>query len=182
VPSPESLDAAVTELLVVLALRVLLPFVAAVLILSLGRQGMDVLFLRALLTCFLMGATIVALILWAIFSLPIPLPIEPRLPGPFEVILGGLLVATLLGPTVTFVAALANLLWYRSLRSLRAQLGLISRLVLALFLVANLLYSAWAFARVHNLGSSVLFMLPAAATLAMMVLVRKAEEGSLTQT
>jgi hypothetical protein len=97
------------------------------------------------------------------------------------VILAGLLVATLSGPTVTFLAALANLLWYRSFRSLRPQFGLISRLVLALFLMANIIYSAWAFARVHALGSSVLFMLPAAATLAMMFLMRKAEAGSLTE-
>jgi hypothetical protein len=80
-PSPASLNAALTELLVLLLLRILLPFVAVVLILSLGRQGMDVLYLRAMLTSFLMGAAIVAFILWALFSVPTPVPIELHIPG-----------------------------------------------------------------------------------------------------
>jgi hypothetical protein len=174
-PSAGSLEGALTELALLVLLRVLLPFVAVVLILSVGRQGLDVLLLRGLLTAFLMGAALIGLFLGAVFFGPIPVPVELSIPWPFAVTLGGLLLATLFGPTVTFVAALANLLWYRSLRSLRAQFGRISRLVLALPLVANIVYLAWVFAHVHNFGSTVLYGFPAAATLLMMFLLRNGE-------
>jgi hypothetical protein len=176
-PGAGSLEGALTELAVLALLRVLLPFVAVVLILSVGRQGLDVLLLRGLLTAFLMGAALIGLFLGAVFLGPIPVPVELSIPWPVAVTLGGLLLATLLGPMVTFVAALANLLWYRSLRSLRAQFGTISRLVLALPLVANIGYLAWVFARAHNLGSTVLYGFPAVATLVMMFLLRNGDVG-----
>ena len=58
-PRPGSVDAALTELAVVTLLRVVFTFVAVVVILSLGRQGIDVLVLRAMLTTFLMGAAFI---------------------------------------------------------------------------------------------------------------------------
>src|SRR5438552_8780700 len=52
-PSPGSLDSALTELAVFTVLRVVFTFDAVVVILNLGRQGIDVLLLRAMLTSFL---------------------------------------------------------------------------------------------------------------------------------
>jgi hypothetical protein len=126
-PTPDSLDSALRELALVTELRVLFAFAAIVLILSVGRQGIDVLLLRAMLTAFILGAAFVGFILGAVFLAPFPIPITPRYPWPFAVIAVGLIWAVLLGPPLAVVAALANLLWYRSLRSLRPQLGMFNR-------------------------------------------------------
>lgn len=177
-PSPGSLDSALTELAVVTLLRVLFTFVAVVVILSLGRQGIDVLLLRAMLTAFLMGSAVTGLIVGAVFLAPIPVPVTPRIPWPFVVMLGGLIFAVLLGPIVAVVSALANLLWYRSLRSLRAQLGIFSRLVLAAALAINIALSLWAYVYGHNFSSWVLGGGPAAAMLVMVFLLRKSVAGT----
>lgn len=177
-PSPGSLDSALTELAVVTLLRVLFTFVAVVVILSLGRQGIDVLLLRAMLTAFLMGSAVTGLIVGAVFLAPIPVPVTPRIPWPFVVMLGGLIFAVLLGPIVAVVSALANLLWYRSLRSLRAQLGIFSRLVLAAALAINIALSLWASVYGHNFSSWVLGGGPAAAMLVMVFLLRKSVAGT----
>jgi hypothetical protein len=175
-PSPGSLDSALTELAVVTLLRVLFTFVALVVILSLGRQGIDVLLLRAMLTAFLMGSAVTGLIVGAVFSIPVP--VTHRIPWPFVVMLGGLIFAVLLGPVVAVVSALANLLWYRSLRSLRAQLGIFSRLVLAAALAINIALSLWASVYGHNFSSWVLGGGPAAAMLVMVFLLRKSTAGT----
>ena len=172
-PSPGSLDSALTELAVVTLLRVLFTFVAVVVILSLGRQGIDVLLLRSMLTVFLMGAAVMGLIVGAFFLGPIPIPVTPRLPWPLVVVLVGLVSAVQLGPVVAVVSALANLLWYRSLRSLRAQLGIVFRLVLAVALATNILISLWASIDGHNLGLWVVGGGPAAAMLVMVLLLRR---------
>jgi hypothetical protein len=177
-PSPGSLDSALIELAVVTLLRVLLTFVAVVVILSLGRQGIDVLLLRAMLTAFLMGSAVTGLIFGAVFLAPIPLPFTPRIPWAFAVMVGGLLFAVQLGPVVAVVSALANLLWYRSLRSLRAQFGIFSRLALAAALATNIAISLWASVYGHNFGPWVLGGGPAAAMLLLMFLLRKSVAGT----
>jgi hypothetical protein len=126
-PDPGSLEGALGELAVVTAIRLLVAFAAVVVILSLGRQGIDVLLLRAMLVGFIMGATVAGLFLAAIFLGPVPIHITPRAPWPLAVIAIGLTVAVALGPPLAIFAALANLLWYRSLRSLRPQLGVFNR-------------------------------------------------------
>lgn len=175
-PSPGSLDSALTELAAVTLFRVLSTTVAVVVILSLGRQGIDVLLLRAMLTTFLMGSAVMGLF-FALFVV-IPIPVTPRIPWPFVVMLGGLFLAVLLGPVVAVVSALANLLWYRSLRSLRAQLGIFSRLVLAAALAINIALSLWASVYGHNFSSWVLGGGPAAAMLVMVFLLRKSVAGT----
>jgi hypothetical protein len=128
VPNPGSLDVALSELAFVTNMRVLVASAAVVVILSIGRQGIDVLLLRAMLTAFIVGAAFVVLILAAFFFLfPFPIPITPRLPWPLAILAVGLIWAVLLGPPIAAVAALANLLWYRSLRSLRPQLRVFNR-------------------------------------------------------
>jgi hypothetical protein len=175
-PTPGSLDAALTELAVVTVLRFLVAFAAVVVIISLGRQGIDMLILRAMLTVFLIGAALVGLIIDAVFSFPIP--VTPRIPWPFVVILGGLILAVTLGPVFALPAALANLFWYRSLKSLRAQLGLFNRLILATALVANIGFSLWASVYEHNLSGWVLGGGPAAATLVMLFLLPRSGAGT----
>jgi hypothetical protein len=170
-PSPGSLNSALTELAVVALLRVLFAFFAVVLILSLGRQGIDVLLLRAMLTAFLIGSAVMGLFFDLFVSIPIP--VTPRIPWPFVVMLGGLFFAVQLGPVVAVVSALANLLWYRSLRSLKTQLGIFSRLVLAVALATNIAISIWASVYGHNFSLWVLGGGPAGAMLVMVFLLRK---------
>jgi hypothetical protein len=177
-PSPGSLDSALTELAVVTLLRVLLTFVAVVVILSLGRQGIDVLLLRAMLTAFLMGSAVMGL--FFVLFVVIPIPVTPRIPWPFVVMLGGLIFAVLLGPVVAVFSALANLLWYRSLRSLRALLGIFSRVVLAAALATNIAISFWASGYGHNFSSWVLGGGPAAVMLLMVLLLRKSVSRTST--
>jgi hypothetical protein len=124
-PNPGSLDAALTELAIVTQLRVLFTFASLVVILSVRRQGIDVLLLRAMLTAFILGVAFIGLIL-SLF-LVFPIPVTPRVPWPLVVVAGGLIWAVLLGPFIAVFAALANLLWYRSFRSLRPQLGVFNR-------------------------------------------------------
>lgn len=175
-PSPGSLDSALTELAVATLLRVLLTFVAVVVILSLGRQGIDVLLLRAMLTTFLMGSAVMGL--FFVLFVVIPIPVTPRIAWPFVVMLGGLFFAVQLGPVVAVVSALANLLWYRSLRSLRAQLGIFSRLVLAAALATNIAISIWASVYGHNFSLWVLGGGPAAAMLVMVFVLRNSVAGT----
>lgn len=175
-PSPGSLDSALTELAVVTLLRVLFTFFAVVVILSVGRQGIDLLLLRAMLTAFLVGSAVIGL--FFVLFVSIPIPVTPRIPWPFVVMLGGLFLAVQLGPVVAVVSALANLLWYRSLRSLTTQLGIFSRLVLAAALATNIGISIWASAYGHNFSLWLLGGGPAAAMLVMVFLARKREAGT----
>jgi hypothetical protein len=175
-PSPGSIDSALTELAVVTLIRVLFTFFAVVVILSVGRQGIDLLLLRAMLTAFLIGSAVMGLFFDLFVSIPIP--ITPRIPWPFVVMLGGLLFAVQLGPVVAAVSALANLLWYRSLRSLETQLGIVSRLVLAAALATNIAISIWSSVYGHNFSLWVLGGGPAAAMLVMVFLLRTREAGT----
>jgi hypothetical protein len=126
-PDPGSVAGALREMVVITEIRFLVAFAAVVLILGVGRQGIDVLLLRAMLAAFLMGATVTGLFLAALFLGPIQVPVTLRLPWPIAVIAAGLTFAVTLGPVFAVFAAIANLIWYRSLRSLRPQLGVFNR-------------------------------------------------------
>lgn len=124
-PRPDSLESALNEMAIVTELRLLLAFTLPVLILSIGRRGIDVQLLRAMLLAFILGAALVSAI-W-LMTVAFPIPVNPRLPGLFAVLLGGLAVAVTDGPVLALFVILANLLWYRSFRSLRPQLRIFNR-------------------------------------------------------
>lgn len=91
-------------------------FGGVIVILSIGRQGADVLLLRAMVVAFIQGA--VGAILLGAPPFPIPLGI----PWALVVFAVGLFWAVVMGLFYAAMAILANLLWYRSFRSLRPQL------------------------------------------------------------
>jgi hypothetical protein len=135
-PSTGALDSSVIGFLVTNLVWGLLTYGAVVVILSLGRQGVDVLFLRALLVAFIEGAALIAIPLvanlWdatrATQSGTIgPFPVVALIPWPLVVIGVGLISAVFQGPILFAFATLANLLWYRSFRSLRPQLPIFNR-------------------------------------------------------
>jgi hypothetical protein len=124
-PRPDSLQSALNEIAIVTELRSLFAFSLPVLILSIGRRGVDVHVLRAMLLAFILGAAFVSAI-W-VMTVVFPIPVNPRLPGLFGVLLGGLVVAVTAGPVLALFVIVANLLWYRSFRSLRPQLRIFNR-------------------------------------------------------
>jgi hypothetical protein len=124
-PPPGSLDAAMTEIAIAFFIRSWFMFAAVVVILSIGRQGIDVLLLRAMVVAFILGAAFIGFLLSP--ALFFPIPVNPRFPLPLTFLAGGLAWAVILGPVMAIFAALANLLWYRSLRSLRPQLRIFNR-------------------------------------------------------
>lgn len=124
-PPPGSLDEALTEIAIVFFIRSWFMFAAVVVILSIGRQGIDVLLVRAMVVAFILGVAFIGFLLSP--ALFFPIPVNPRIPLPIAVIAGGLLWAVILGPVTAIFAALANLLWYRSFRSLRPQLRIFNR-------------------------------------------------------
>jgi len=119
VPAPGSIEGALNEMFVVQTLRGLFTFLAVVVILSIGRQGIDVLVLRSMVVAFFLGAAFGALLpIWMV-----------RGTGAWlvAIFIAGLIWALLVGPVLALFAILANLLWYRSVRSLRPQLGIFNR-------------------------------------------------------
>ena len=126
IPYPGSLSAALTELAIITAVRYVVTPALIVVILSIGRQGIDVLVLRAMLTAFLIGAALMGLLIASVSSVPIPAPVS--IPWPLAVIAAGLILAFTLGPLLAAFAALANLLWYQSFKSLRPQLRIFNRI------------------------------------------------------
>jgi hypothetical protein len=121
-PPATSLEMALSEANSVLSFHFWAPIIAAVLILSVRRQGIDVLLLRAVVVEFIYGATFLSLIVGALVSIHIP--ITPRVPWPVVVVAGALIWAVAIGLFVGVVAALANVLWFRTFNTLRPQLRL----------------------------------------------------------
>jgi hypothetical protein len=134
-PVTGSLDSSLIGFLVTNVVWGLLTYGTVVVILSVGRQGIDVLFLRAILVAFIEGAAYVAIPLIANLwdtrsgTQPLigPMPVVALVPWPLLVIVIGLISAVFQGPILFAFATLANLLWYRSLRSLRPQLPIFNR-------------------------------------------------------
>jgi hypothetical protein len=136
VPTTGSLDSSLIGFVVTNVVWSLLSYGAVVVIVSLGRQGIDVLFLRAILVAFIEGAAFMAIplvanlwdVTWGIPSLTHgPLPVLALIPWPLVVLGVGLVSAVVQGPILFAFAAVANLLWYRSFRSLRPQLPIFNR-------------------------------------------------------
>jgi hypothetical protein len=127
---PVSLDSGLIGMMVANLAWGLFSYGAIVVMLSLGRQGVDVLFLRAILVEFIRGAAVVAIALlsnWDATKGTQPLALGPfafiaLIPWPLLVIGIGLISAVLQGPILAAFAIVANLLWYRSFTSLRPQL------------------------------------------------------------
>jgi hypothetical protein len=135
-PMTGSLDSALIGFLVTNLVWGLLTYGTVVVILSHGRQGVDVLFLRAILVAFIEGAAFIAIPLlanlWdatqATQSAAIgPVPVVALVPWPLVVLGVGLVSAVFQGPILFAFATLANLLWYRSFKSLRPQLPIFNR-------------------------------------------------------
>ena len=135
-PATGSLDSSLIGFLVTNVVWGLLTYGAVFVIVSLGRQGVDVLFLRAMLVAFIEGAAFIAIPLvanlWdatrATQSVAIgPFPVMALIPWPLVVLGVGLISAVFQGPILFAFATLANLLWFRSFRSLRPQLPIFNR-------------------------------------------------------
>jgi hypothetical protein len=163
IPAPQanSLEMALGELAFAYQVHVLAPIAAAVLILSVGRQGLDVLLLRAMVVEFMLGAAFLLRILSPFFFDNISNPGHPLVPWPIVIIGGGLVGAGLIGPVVALVAVLANLLWYRSLKSLRPQVGILNGTLVAIFAqfaiwagATNKQLLAWGFAATATILAS----------------------------
>lgn len=113
-----SINQALTELAVANLLWVLFSYGCVVVIVSVGRQGLDVLLMRSIVVGFILGAGIFGVRLLAVFS---------DSNGLIALLVSGLVWAVTVGPHLFVMAMLANLLLYRSLRSLRPQLGVFNR-------------------------------------------------------
>lgn len=125
VPQASSVDSALREIAFVTGLRFWLAFGLPVLILSIGRRGVDVHLLRAMILAFILGAFFMAFFFTLIVAFSIPA--NPRVPGVAAVFMFGLIAAVTLGPILALFVIPLNLLWYRSFRSLRPQLGIFNR-------------------------------------------------------
>jgi hypothetical protein len=135
-PATGSLNSSLIGFLVINLVWGVLTYGAVVGILSHGRQGVDVLFLRAILVAFIEGAAFVAIPLlanlWdatqATQSAAVgPFPVVALIPWPLVVLGVGLVSVVFQGPILFAFAVVANLLWYRSFKSLRPQLPVFNR-------------------------------------------------------
>jgi hypothetical protein len=113
-----TLDSALLEIAVVNAVWGLFTYGSVVVILSIGRQGFDILLLRAAVVAFALGAAYLGGSLFLVGS---------RLASVLAVLVIALLWTALGGPVLWALALLANLLWYRSPSSLRPQLRIFNR-------------------------------------------------------
>jgi hypothetical protein len=118
IPGSGSLESTLTELMVVNQLWILLTYGSVVLILSVGRQGIDVLLLRSVVVGFILGVAFIGVT---------PLVIVPARTWLLVVFASGAIWAVLIGPVLALLALLANLVWYHSFRSLRPQLPIFNR-------------------------------------------------------
>jgi hypothetical protein len=119
-PGTGSLDS-LAGMMAANVLLALSAFGAVIVILSIGRQGADVLLLRAMVVAFIQGAA------GAILLGAPPFPVPLGIPWALVVFVVGLLWAVFVGPVYAALAILANLLWYRSFRLLRPQLRIFNR-------------------------------------------------------
>jgi hypothetical protein len=126
-PATGSVDSALIGFLVTNLVWGLLTYGAVVVILSLGRQGVDVLLLRAVVVAFIQGAAFMAIPLIGNSLTATPFQAVPGIVWPLAVLVVGFFSALLQGPILFVFAILANLLWYRSFRSLRPQLPILNR-------------------------------------------------------
>jgi hypothetical protein len=117
-PPSNSVGSALDSLGTGIEIWALITFASAVVILSIGRQGVDVLLMRSMVVAFALGAGFASIFPIWFFSV-----------GKWFLVMlvVGLEWAVVGGPVLTLFAILANLLWYRSFHSLRPQLGIFNR-------------------------------------------------------
>ena len=96
----------------------LFTYVAVAAILSIGRQGIDVILLRSMVAAWIMGAALMA---------PLPIYVFSPVAWLLAIFVAACIWAVTVGPLLAGVAILANLIWYRSFWSLRPQLGIFNR-------------------------------------------------------
>ena len=113
-----TVEGALNQLGISILIWTSLTFLTLVLVLSVGRQGIDVLLVRSMIVAFVIGVGFFILLPLWYFSFGKWLLVTLMAGGTF---------AVLYGPILALFAAVANLLWYRSLRSLRPQLGIFHR-------------------------------------------------------
>jgi hypothetical protein len=118
-PSPSgSVAATLTEIRLTGVLWTLFTYVAVAVILSIGRQGIDVILIRSFVVGFVMGAALMAAVPLYIFSV---------FTWFLAIFVGAGIWAVATGPILAGMAILANLLWYRSFWSLRPQMRIFNR-------------------------------------------------------
>ncbi len=112
------LSSALTQVLVTQLLWFVFSYGMVILILSIGRRGVDVMLLRAMLVAFFHGVAFIAMT-------PLNQLVESWVYW-LTLLLTALAWVVLVGPIFAVWATVANLIWYRSVTSLRPQLWFIA--------------------------------------------------------
>jgi hypothetical protein len=119
----DSFDTALEELAISLFIRSWGTFIAVFLILSIGRRAIDVQLLRSMIVAFVLGFVFFLAFTYLFLGLSLlGVRDTPRVPPIALPFIGGAIWAVTLGPVIAIAATLANLLWYRSFRSLKPWL------------------------------------------------------------
>lgn len=119
----DSLDTAMQELAISLLIRTWGTLIAVFLILSIGRRAIDVQLLRSMIVAFVLGFVFSLAFTYLFLGLSLlGLRGTSRIPPIVLPFIGGAIWAVTLGPVIAIAATLANLLWYRSFRSLKPWL------------------------------------------------------------
>jgi len=121
--STDSFDTALQELAISFFIRSWGTFIAVFLILSIGRRAIDVQLLRSMIVAFVLGFVFFLAFTYLFLGLSLlGLRDTSRVPPIALPFIGGAIWAVTLGPVIAIAATLANLLWYRSFRSLKPWL------------------------------------------------------------
>jgi len=119
----DSFDTALQELAISFFIRSWGTFIAVFLILSIGRRAIDVQLLRSMIVAFVLGFVFFLAFTYLFLGLSLlGLRDTSRVPPIALPFIGGAIWAVTLGPVIAIAATLANLLWYRSIRSLKPWL------------------------------------------------------------
>jgi hypothetical protein len=119
----DSFDTALQELAISFFIRSWGTFIAVFLILSIGRRAIDVQLLRSMIVAFVLGFVFFLAFTYLFLGLSLlGLRDTSRVPPIALPFIGGAIWAVTLGPVIAIAATLANLLWYRSFRSLKPWL------------------------------------------------------------
>jgi hypothetical protein len=119
----DSFNVAMSELAISLFIRTWGTFIAVFLILSIGRRAIDIQLLRSVIVAFVLGFVFFLAFTYLFLGLSL-LGVRgaSRVPPIVLPFLGGATWGVTLGPVIAIAATLANLLWYRSFRSLKPWL------------------------------------------------------------
>ncbi len=119
----DSLDFAMSELAISVLIRTLGTFIAVFLILSIGRRAIDIQLLRSVIVAFVLGFVFFLAFTYLLLGLSLfGLRGTSSVPPNALPFIGGAAWGVTLGPLIAIAATLANLLWYRSFRSLKPWL------------------------------------------------------------